>query len=116
MDFRFINFLVPTVQPSFVSTNEVLRTLSNKKLRPSTNGIPERFEYGTLPYELLSGCSAAVDYIASLAARFAPETVSESMSRREKICASMIVLEEYEHRLLARLEAGLIWEVSVWKY
>ena len=33
---------------------------------PATNQVPERFELGTLPYELMAGTTAAVDLIASL--------------------------------------------------
>lgn len=36
------------------------------KLRPSTEVVPERFELGTLPYELLAGATAAVEFIESL--------------------------------------------------
>lgn len=36
------------------------------KLRPSTDAVPERFELGTLPYELLAGATAAVEFIESL--------------------------------------------------
>lgn len=28
------------------------------KLRPSTNDVPERFEFGTLPYEIMTGATA----------------------------------------------------------
>ena len=34
---------------------------------PSADAVPERFELGTLPYELMAGTTAAVDFIASLA-------------------------------------------------
>ena len=33
---------------------------------PSTDAVPERFELGTLPYELLAGTTAAVDFLAGL--------------------------------------------------
>src|SRR5690606_14579250 len=42
----------------------LLKTLLPDKLLPSTNEVPERFEFGTLPYELLAGVAAAVDYLS----------------------------------------------------
>ena len=44
----------------------LLETLRPAKLLPSTDAVPERFELGTLPYELLAGTTAAVDFLASL--------------------------------------------------
>ncbi len=46
---------------------ELLESLRPDKLLPSSDAVPERFELGTLPYELLAGTTAAVDFIASLA-------------------------------------------------
>ena len=77
-----------------------LETLNNDKLLPSTNMVPERFEFGTLPYELLSGIEATVDFIADMAS-------SIDDTRRERIVQSMNALEEYENELLNRLETGL---------
>ncbi len=45
----------------------LLERLSPDKLLPSSNAVPERFELGTLPYELLAGVTACVDFIADLA-------------------------------------------------
>ena len=44
----------------------LLETLHPAKLLPSTDEVPERFELGTLPYELLAGTTAAVDFLAGL--------------------------------------------------
>ena len=44
----------------------LLETLRPDKLLPSTDVVPERFELGTLPYELLAGATAAVDFLAGL--------------------------------------------------
>ncbi len=46
---------------------DLLETLAPDKLLPSTDEVPERFEFGTLPYELLAGTAAAVDFLASIA-------------------------------------------------
>ena len=44
----------------------LLETLHPDKLLPSTDAVPERFELGTLPYDLLSGVTAAVRFIESI--------------------------------------------------
>ncbi|HEX6443444.1 MAG TPA: cysteine desulfurase-like protein [Streptosporangiales bacterium] len=78
---------------------ETLDRITPDKLRPMSDDIPERFEQGTLPYELLAGTTAAVDFLAAL--------VPGSGDRRSRLVASMTALEEYEHGLLRRLEDGL---------
>ncbi|GGL91830.1 cysteine desulfurase-like protein [Streptomyces fumigatiscleroticus] len=79
---------------------ELLRTLRPDKLLPSSDAVPERFELGTLPYELLAGTRAAVDFLAGLdpAARG---------GRRERLIASFAALEGHEETLRDRLERGL---------
>jgi cysteine desulfurase family protein (TIGR01976 family) len=78
----------------------LLDSLRPDKLLPSTDAVPERFELGTLPYELLAGTTAAVDFIAGLAA-------GEAGSRRERVVASMTAVAAHESALLARLLGGL---------
>ena len=77
----------------------LLETLTPDKLLPSTEAVPERFELGTLPYELLAGVTAAVDFIAGLA--------SDAPDRRSRVLESMAAVEEYEAGLLDRLLDGL---------
>ncbi|GLY65184.1 cysteine desulfurase-like protein [Amycolatopsis taiwanensis] len=45
---------------------DLLEALHPDKLAPSTDAVPERFELGTLPYELLAGTTAAIDFLAGL--------------------------------------------------
>jgi cysteine desulfurase family protein (TIGR01976 family) len=78
----------------------LLETLSPAKLLPSTNDVPERFELGTLPYELLAGTTAAVEFLADLAP-------GDARIRRERVLASMAAVETYEDGLRADLEAAL---------
>ena len=78
----------------------LLETLQNDKLLPATNVVPERFEFGTLPYELMAGSVAAIEYIANLAP-------GSATSRREKIVNSMRALESYEDELLEYMESSL---------
>jgi cysteine desulfurase family protein (TIGR01976 family) len=70
------------------------------KLLPSTDQVPERFELGTLPYELLAGVTATVDFIADIAPGGATE-------RRGRVLESMQRVEAYEDVLFERLLSGL---------
>jgi cysteine desulfurase family protein (TIGR01976 family) len=45
---------------------ELLAELMPDKLRPSSDGVPERWELGTLPFEALAGVRAAAEYVTSL--------------------------------------------------
>ena len=45
---------------------EILERLDPDKLLPSADVVPEKFELGTLPYELMAGTTAAVDFLAGL--------------------------------------------------
>jgi selenocysteine lyase/cysteine desulfurase len=81
----------------------LLEDLMPDKLLPATNAVPERFEFGTLPYEVLAGVTAAVDVLAGLD----PEAAEAAESRRERLAASYASLHEHEEVLRARLEAGM---------
>ncbi|HET9692405.1 MAG TPA: cysteine desulfurase-like protein [Acidimicrobiales bacterium] len=77
----------------------LLERLHPDKLAPSSDAVPERFELGTLPYELLAGVTAAVDVVAGLA--------PGGGDRRSRVSAAMAAIDEHETAMLARLEAGL---------
>jgi cysteine desulfurase family protein (TIGR01976 family) len=77
----------------------LLETLRPGKLLPSSDDVPERFEVGTLPYELMAGTTAAIDFLAGL--------TTTSGTRRERLLAAMTALERYEDGLRERLEAEL---------
>ncbi len=81
----------------------VLATLSPDKLLPSTDDVPERFEFGTLPYELIAGATAAVDFIAGLAA--AGEAAPD---RRSRLVAAHHAIDAHERRLRSRIEDWLL--------
>ena len=83
-----------------VSDPVLLETLLPDKLLPSSNAVPERFEFGTLPYEYLAAVTAAVDYLAGIAA-------AAGGSRRERLIVSYSELEEREAVLRTRLEEGV---------
>ena len=82
-----------------------LASLQPDKLLPSTDAVPERFELGTLPYELLAGVRACVDFIADL--------VPGGGDRRQRVLASMSAVEEHEAALFAVLLEGLASVESV---
>ena len=79
---------------------ELLRTLNNDKLLPATSEVPERFEFGTLPYEIMAGVTAAIDFIADV-------IPNQSGTRRAKIVASMIAMERYEEELFRYMDEKL---------
>jgi cysteine desulfurase family protein (TIGR01976 family) len=84
---------------ALVASPSVLEQLPVDKLLPSTDDVPERLELGTLPYELLAGTTAAVDYLAGLGSRAA--------DRRTRVLESMRTLEACEAELFDRLLEGL---------
>lgn len=81
-----------------VADPRLLEELKPDKLVPATDRVPERFEHGTLPYEIMAGATAAVDYLASIARVTAG-------SRREHLALSYAQLHEHESRLRNRIEA-----------
>ena len=85
---------------SFVASPALLETLSNDKLLPSTMVVPERFEFGTLPYELMAGVSASIDYLTTL-------DDQATGTRRERLVKSLNSLEEYEQSLFDYLVKAL---------
>ncbi|WP_029112384.1 cysteine desulfurase-like protein [Mycobacterium sp. URHB0044] len=78
---------------------EVLAELRPDKLLPSPDAVPERFEHGTLPYELMAGTTAAVDFLAGMTAA--------TGTRRDRLVAVMSALAQHEDTLRTRIEAGL---------
>ncbi|GAA4359506.1 cysteine desulfurase-like protein [Angustibacter luteus] len=86
----------------------LLARLRPAKLLPSSDAVPERFELGTLPYELLAGTTAAVDVLAGLA--------PTGGTRRERLLAAMADVERHEDALRERLERGLAALPSVTRW
>ena len=97
--FSFYKLMGPHCA-ALAASPALLETLNNDKLLPATNVVPERFEFGTLPYELMAGCSAAIDFIAEMAP-------GDGKTRREKIVNSMKSLEKYEDELMEYLESSV---------
>ncbi len=83
-----------------VAAPALLETLTPDKLLPSVDSVPERFELGTLPYELLAGTTAAVDFLAGLGG-------PSSSSRRARLEGSMAAMGRHEDALRGIIEEGL---------
>ncbi len=62
--------------------------------------VPQRFELGPLPIELLDGFTAAVDHLAGLDER-------ATGTRRQRLVASLTAAGNYERLLYERLDTGL---------
>ncbi len=68
-----------------IASPALLRDITPAKLVPAPEGVPERFERGTPPFELMAGVTAAVDWIAGLTATRG--------DRRERLLAAMHAAE-----------------------
>jgi cysteine desulfurase family protein (TIGR01976 family) len=82
---------------------ELLEPLRPDKLVPASDTVPERFELGTLPYELMAGATAAVDFLADLSSGGLPAEAG----RRDRLAASMAAVGTHEDRLRGRIEDAL---------
>ena len=82
-----------------VGKRDVLAELRPDKLLPAPDRVPERFEHGTLPYELMAGTTAAIEFLAAMT----PATGA----RRDRLVAAMSALERHEDTLRRRIEASL---------
>ena len=87
------------------------------KVRPLTDAIPFRWEFGTLNHECIAGITAAVEYLADLGRHYEPcrdgrlgRPSSEARpgpTRRAAIAAAHAAIHEHERALLERMMAGL---------
>ncbi len=83
-----------------VASPSLLETLAPDKLLPSSDSVPERFEWGTPQLADLAGVTAAVDHLAAAL----PQAQG---TRRQRLLRSMAAVEEYEQSLFRRLLEGL---------
>jgi len=86
---------------------EHLARLRPYKVRPLTEAVPLRWEWGTLNHECIAGITACVDYIADLGRRTLPYSQPEAVTRRAAIVAAYESIHRHEHALMNRLMAGL---------
>lgn len=83
---------------------EHLLRLHPYKVRPAPDSIPGRWETGTQNHEGMAGITAAVEYLADLGRRHAPE----ARNRRATLLAAYDALRAYERSLLERLVPALL--------
>jgi cysteine desulfurase family protein (TIGR01976 family) len=96
---------------------EHLQRLHPYKVRPLTDAVPNRWEWGTLNHECIAGITACVNYIADLgtahvgtAALGCPSSEARPAStspRRAAIVAAFQAIHNHEHGLMQCLIAGL---------
>jgi cysteine desulfurase family protein (TIGR01976 family) len=77
----------------------LLEDLRPAKLVPASDTVPERFERGTPPFELLAGVRAAVDWLAGV--------TDAQGDRRARLLATFAAIETRLQGLLGQLVAGL---------
>lgn len=89
---------------------ERLAALRPYKVRPASDAVPDRFETGTLPHELLAGLLGAVDYlslIGNVYANAGPEVASGYSGRRRVLKIAMGAILAYERTLSQYLLTAL---------
>jgi cysteine desulfurase family protein (TIGR01976 family) len=86
------------------------------KVRPLTDAVPNRWEWGTLNHECIAGITACVEYIADLGRHADPTsrnerekwgTQTQATTRRAAIVAAFESIHRHEHALMSRLMARL---------
>jgi cysteine desulfurase family protein (TIGR01976 family) len=82
---------------------EHLKRIRPYKVRPLTDSIPYRWEWGTLNHECIAGITACVEYIADLGRRTRPDVTA----RRAAIEAAHAAMHEHELALLEHAMTGL---------
>ena len=93
-----------------------LQRLRPYKVRPLTDAVPFRWEWGTLNHECIAGITECVNYIADLGCSENPTsrksgekwgTPGSATSRRAAIVAAFEAIHRHEHALMERMIAGL---------
>jgi cysteine desulfurase family protein (TIGR01976 family) len=84
---------------------EHLQRLRPYKVRPASDGAPDRWETGTKNHEGMAGVTAAIEYLAELGAR---QSGTAHSNRRAALLAAMSSIRDYERGLAEQLIAGLL--------
>lgn len=79
---------------------DVLESLRPDKIVPAPDVVPDRFELGTLPSEIMAGATAAVDFLGAIAP-------GDATDRRDRLRNSLTAVGEHERGLRETLESGL---------
>ncbi len=83
---------------------EHLKRLRPYKVRPCSDDIPHRWEWGTLNHEGVAGIKACVDYWEELGGRADPAV----KSRRAAILAAHQSIRAHERKMMERIIPGLL--------
>ncbi len=83
---------------------EHLKNLRPYRVRPNTDEVPGRWEWGTLNHECIAGIKACVDYWEALGRRAQPTVAS----RRAAIVAAHQAIHQHERAMLQKMIAGLL--------
>jgi cysteine desulfurase family protein (TIGR01976 family) len=83
---------------------EHLQRLQPYKVRPCTDAIPSRWEWGTLNHECIAGISACLDYLADLGRHVG----SSSADRRSALLAAYRAIQQHERHLTEAMIRGLL--------
>ncbi|MGB9203467.1 MAG: cysteine desulfurase-like protein [Terriglobales bacterium] len=83
---------------------EHLKKLHPYKVRPNTDNIPNRWEWGTLNHECIAGIKACVDYWEALGRRANPAVAT----RCAAIIAAHEAIQEHERKMTEKMVAGLL--------
>ncbi len=91
---------------------ELLDALEAYKVRPAADTLPDKWMTGTQNHEGIAGALEAINYLADLGRRSAPEAVD----RRAALVAAFREIGCYERQLCGQLIAGLaaLPSVRIW--
>jgi cysteine desulfurase family protein (TIGR01976 family) len=81
-----------------------LQLLHPYKVRPNTENVPNRWEWGTLNHECIAGIKACIDYWEELGSRSRPIV----NTRRKSILAAHAAIRQHERAMMEKLIAGLL--------
>jgi cysteine desulfurase family protein (TIGR01976 family) len=83
---------------------EHLQRLQPYKVRPNTNAVPNRWEWGTLNHECIAGIAACVDYLADLGRQLNPSAAD----RRSAVLVAYRGIQQHERHLSKTMIRGLL--------
>jgi cysteine desulfurase family protein (TIGR01976 family) len=83
---------------------EHLKRFQPYKVRPLSNEVPLRWEWGTLNHECIAGITACVEYLADLGRHVDPSAAT----RRAALMAAYKAIQQHEREMTERLIAALL--------
>src|ERR1700674_5041462 len=83
---------------------EHLQRFHPYKVRPLTDAVPNRWEWGTLNHECIAGITACVDYLADLGRHANPL----ASTRRAAVLSAFDAIQKHERGLMESLIRGLL--------